>query len=97
MANWFYGNLIPGITGRKVYVGHRVQTPFFDQKIEKMNWFLVNRNSKEAYNFLKSNGITYIFLGKNDSMLKYGFKPFEKPYLVEVYNRNDVLVFRIKN
>lgn len=96
LANWFYGNLIPGLTGRKVYVGHRVQTPYFDEKIEKINNFLLNKNSTQAHDFLKSNGITYIFLGKNDTMLQYGFKPYEKPYLIEVYNKNDVLIFKMK-
>lgn len=96
-ANWFYGNLIPGIIGRKVYLGHKVQTPFFDQKVENVNKFLLNKNSNEAHQFLKENGITYIFLGKNDTMLNYGFKPYEKPYLTDVYNKNDVLIFKVKN
>ena len=96
MANWFYGNLIPGAIGRKVYVGHHVQTPFFDRKINLINKFLLNKNSAEAHRFLKENGITYIFLGKNDSMLEYGFKPFEKPYLLDVYNKGDVLIFKVR-
>lgn len=96
LANWFYGNLIPGLTGRKVYIGHKVQTPFFDQKVAKINRFLLNKNSKEARQFLKDNGITYIFLGRNDSMLEYGFKPFEKPYLTDVYNKDDVLIFKVE-
>lgn len=96
IANWFYGNLIPGIIGRKVYVGHKVQTPFFDQKIDTENEFFLNTNSTQAYQFLKDNHITYIFLGKNDTILSYGFKPEEKPYLTKVYDQNDVLIYRVK-
>ncbi len=96
LSNWFYGNLIPGFTGRKIYVGHKVQSPFFDQKIALVNKFLVDENPKTALDFLKSSGITYIFLGINDTMLQYGFKPDEKPYLTKIYNKGDVLIYKVK-
>ncbi len=95
LANWFYGNVIPGIIGRKSFVGHKIQTPFFDRKISEINKFLLNKNSDEANSFLKKNGITYIFLGRDDSMLSYGFKPDAKPYLMKVYDKGDVLIYKV--
>lgn len=96
LTNWFYGNLVPGLTGRKVYIGHKVQSPFFDKKVEKMNRFLLETNPKKATAFLKEAGVTYIFLGKNDSMLSYGFKPDSKSYLTKVYDRDDVAIYRVR-
>ncbi len=95
LSNWFYGNLIPGITGRKVYVGHKIQTIQFNQKIDKLNEFLLNLDHPQALRFLKDYQIKYIFLGINDSMVNFGFKPFEKPYLKNVYNKEGVLIFEV--
>ncbi|PJA90813.1 MAG: hypothetical protein CO135_04035 [Candidatus Levybacteria bacterium CG_4_9_14_3_um_filter_35_16] len=97
LSNWFYGNLIPGLTGRKVYVGHKYQTFEFDNKVNKINSFLLEKNDKTALSFLQSNKISYIFLGVNDSMLKYGFKPDKKPYLQKVYAKNGVFVYKVKS
>lgn len=40
--------------------------------------------------------ITYIYLGSNDTILQYGFKPEEKPYLVKVWDQGGVLIYRVK-
>ena len=95
LTNWFFGNILPGITGRKVYLGHKAQTENFDQKIKLINLFLLDQNTTTSLNFLKQNNITYIFLGNNDSMLEYGFKPDEKPYLIKVYDKNGVLIYKV--
>ncbi len=96
LSNWFYGNIIPGLIGRKVYFGHKIQTPDFDQKIDRTNKFLVNSDPKSAYRFLKDNHIKFIYLGKNDTMLQGGFKPDEKPYLLKVYNLGNTLIYQVK-
>lgn len=96
MANWFYGNIIPGLTGRRVYLGHKIQTPDFDKKVEQINLFLLNKDDDSAYKFLKENNLKYIFLGKNDSMIIYGFKPEEKPYLTKAYDKEDIKIYKVK-
>lgn len=97
LTNWFYGNLIPGLTGRKVYVGHSVQTYNFDKKIQDLNNFLLDSNEQTGKNFLKKNNIDYIFLGKNDSMLIYGFKPEQRKYLKKIYENKGVSIFRVED
>lgn len=96
LSNWFYGNLIPGFTGRRVYVGHKVQTPNFDQKVALINRFLLNKNSLEALRFLHDNGITYVYVGPNDTLLTYGFKPDTKPYLLKVYSVDRATVYKVR-
>lgn len=97
MANWFYGNIIPGLTGRRVFLGHKIQTPDFDKKVEQINIFLLNNNDKDAYKFLRDNNINYIFLGRNDSMVVYGFKPDEKSYLSKVYDKKNIKIYKVKH
>lgn len=94
LSNWFFGNLIPGIAGRRVYVGHQIQTQDFNGKITQINNFLLNADNKSAYTFLMQNHIRYIFLGVNDSMLQYGFNPQSKPYLTQVYN-NGAEIYKV--
>lgn len=94
-ANATYGNLIPGITGRKTYVGHGVQTHDLAGKINEANSFLLESNDKKGYAFLKKHGITFIFLGPNDPMLTYGFRPAQKPYLELSYNNNGILIYHV--
>jgi hypothetical protein len=96
LSNWFYGNIIPGIAGRRVYLGHKIQTPDFDKRVENINKFIVNKNDQEAARFLEQNRIKYIFLGNNDSILTYGFKPKEKPYLSQVFNQSGVTIYQVK-
>lgn len=95
LSNWFYGNMIPGFTGRRVFVGHKVQTPDFNQKIDLINQFLLNKNSTSALKFLQDNGITYVYVGVNDTLLSYGFKPDTKPYLEKVFDVAGARVYKV--
>lgn len=96
LTNWFYGNILPGIAGRKVFVGHKVQTPYFDQKVEEINQFLGSKSADKAYQFLAKNKITYVFFGKNDSMLEQGYDPDKKAYLVKIYDQDNVRIYRVR-
>lgn len=95
LSNWFFGNIIPGITGRRVYLGHKAQSGNFDQKIELLNSFLLSEDVTKSIDFLKQNNIKYIFVGNFDSMLSYGFKPDNKPFLKKVYSKDGVLIYKV--
>ncbi len=96
LTNWFYGNLLPGLTGRKVFLGHKVQTPYFDEKIDRINFFLKDEDPETGQAFLKENQIAYIYLGRNDTILTYGFKPDEKLYLEKVFDNKGAVVYKVK-
>lgn len=95
LANYFYGNFIPGITGRKVFLGHEAQSGDFERKVESINAFLLSTDAEESVRFLKASKIRYIFLGVNDTMISYGFKPDKLPYLKKVYSKEGVEVFEV--
>lgn len=96
LSNWFYGNILPGVTGRTVYLGHKAQTKDFEKKVANVNKFILNTDTKSAYKFLKDNGITYVYVGANDSMLSYGFKPEKKSYLVKVFDEGNVRIYKVR-
>lgn len=95
LANWFNGNLIPGITGRTVYLGHKIQTVEFEKKVLEVDKFLLEEDAERAEAFLRENRISYIYLGIGDSMLTYGFTPETKAYLVPVYQEEGVQIYRV--
>lgn len=97
LANRFFGNLIPGLTGRTVYVGHKIQTTDFDAKIAKIDEFLTESDETKARSFLETNGITYIYLGIGDSMVKYEFTPDTKPYVTKVYEDAGVRIYQVRS
>jgi uncharacterized membrane protein len=97
LSNWFYGNLLPGFTGRTVYVGHKIQTTDFDRKIEMINTFLREKDTVKAKSFLADNHITYIYIGIADSLIAYGFEPDMKPFLTKVYDRDGVRIYKVQS
>jgi len=96
LSNRYFGNLIPGLIGRKVYLGHQIQTIDFPGKIQKTNEFLLEIDNKKALAFLKENHITYVFLGGDDSITQYGFAPDKKPYLTKIYDKDGVTIYKVK-
>lgn len=95
LSNWYFGNLIPGLIGRKVYLGHETWTISFEQKVQATNTFLLNPNVFAAEGFLTQNGITYIFLGINDPIITYGFQPGLEPFLERSYFKNGVSIYKV--
>lgn len=94
-TNWFYGNLIPGLTGRQVYLGHRIQTVDPDAKIAEIGEFVNSYTEDQARQFLQKWGINYFFFGVGDSLLRGNFKPEEKPYFEKVYDENGDKIFKV--
>lgn len=96
LSNRNFGNIIPGIIGRKVFLGHAIQTINLTDKINETNAFLLEKDDGKAVSFLKENHITYIFLGSNDSMLTYGFNPGGKSYLTKIYDKAGATIYKVK-
>lgn len=96
LASWFYGNLIPGFTGRRVFLGHQVQTIDFEKKRAFLDAFFSQLTDEERQNFLRQEKIDYLFFGKDDYFLRLGgFKPEEKDYLRTVYRQDGVQIFAV--
>lgn len=86
------GNLIPGLTGNRVYLGHPIGTLQFAQKIETANQFFENKMSTDqAKKFLSENSISYIYYSYDEylppDLTKY-------PFLIKVYTNLDVNIYQ---
>lgn len=55
------GNLLPSISGRRVYLGHGVETLFSEAKLGYVEWFFGDEaNDADRLAFLEANSIDYI-------------------------------------
>jgi hypothetical protein len=95
LSNTYFGNLIPGIIGRTVYIGHKIQTTNWDQKSKDLDIFVNNNNPTLSQEFLSKNRISYIFTGKGDILVKNGFKPENYPNLEQVYNQDGTYIYKV--
>jgi len=90
------GNLIPGRIGHKVFLGHGVETLFFNSKFEQVNWFFSNNNLDDKKKlFLKNNNISYILYTSQTRNLG-DFQPSKKNYLQQVFQKGDIEIYKVK-
>jgi len=89
-------SFIPAYSGRRVYVGHGVETVDWRQKQDEVKWFFAaNRPQATERNFLLSRNISYIFYGAWESRLG-DYQPAGKSYLTEVYANDGVKIYQVK-
>ncbi len=88
------GNFIPGISARRVFAGHGVETLFYDQKTGYINWFFLhNKEDGRRRDLLKREGIDYIFYSDLERGLG-DWRPEGKDYLEKVYEDRTVSIYK---
>ncbi len=95
ISDLYNGNFIPGQSGRKVFIGHAVETLFYESKLDQMEWFYKSDSADNMkLKFLRKEGIDYVFYGLGEK--DFGnFNPMEKDYLNLVYNNVEIQVFQV--
>lgn len=78
-------NKIPGLIGFKIYIGHPVETLYFDNKYLNYNWFYYKNNQDiEKIRFLQKNGIKYVISNQ------------EINFLEKIYSNQGVNIYKTK-
>ncbi|MFH1187473.1 MAG: hypothetical protein V1688_01270, partial [bacterium] len=92
------GNAIPGVAGRKVYLGHvNVETLYYDSKLAYAQWFFKdNGNDEKKINFLQENNIKYIYYSEYEKEMG-NFQPAEKSYLEQIFVNGFAIIYKIKS
>ncbi|OWK27152.1 MAG: hypothetical protein US76_01060 [Parcubacteria group bacterium GW2011_GWA2_38_13b] len=96
LTDLFHGNIIPGIAGQTVYIGHNSETISYDIKEKLLNWFFSENHAEERERkFLKDRGITHIFYTEN---LKKsgGWRPENKTYLLKVFENGKAAIYKVR-
>jgi len=88
-------NVLPAYSGRRVFVGHGVETPLFAQKQFEVNWFFdKNRAEQSEINYLNNRSIDYIFYSSSEKAIGE-YDPNIKSYLSEVYQNTTVTIYKV--
>lgn len=95
LSNFYYSNIIPGITGRYVYSGHLFNTVDSKSKSALYDKFITG-NKLQRKSFIEANNPRFIFFGKVDP-----YKPFKDSLLADetfrlVWSKNDVYILEVK-
>ncbi|MBI5022717.1 MAG: hypothetical protein HZC05_00930 [Candidatus Magasanikbacteria bacterium] len=94
MAATDNGNIIPSISGRRVFAGHLGETLFFDLKKTVISDFFRNQKDNKRIDFLANHKISLIFWSKEEKALG-NFQPEIKKYLQKIYDKDWVQIYRV--
>lgn len=89
------GNFIPGWSGRRVVIGHNVETLKFEEKRPNVErFFSTTESDEQRRNFLQSTRTTHVIVGPWERMIG-GFDARGVGYLQPVFTEDGVTIFRV--
>jgi hypothetical protein len=95
LSGWLDGNPIPGLIGRRIFIGHGIETVNFSDKAAEVKWFFnANNNDLDKKEFLRSNKINYVLYSFREKALG-SFEPEIKDYLELVFKNSEVSIFKV--
>lgn len=95
LASAYYSNIIPGVTGRFVYQGHKIQTYQWKKKLALYDRFMRGESPSSRLAFLQTNAIDYIFLGRLDPYISYRPSLETEPFLQKIWDKGDTRIYRV--
>lgn len=90
------GLVIPGFTGRTVFVGHVFNTPHYDDKLNAAKIFFSGRlGAAEKIKFLKQARIACLFFDKSDPLQNPAF--LDGLRLRKLFENSEIVIYKVKN
>lgn len=92
LSSYLLGNYIPANTGKRVYLGHLIQTPAASDKVFNLNNFYAGKfKENEALQFLKNNLINLVVY--SDEEKKIGRLNYR--FLQRIYQNEKIEIFSV--
>ncbi len=89
------GNFVPARSGRRVVVGHNVETIDLSNKLADVRrYFSAETDITWRRAYLAANRVTHILVGPREERVA-PFQAQREPYLVPVFRRGDVTLYRV--
>jgi hypothetical protein len=90
------GNYIPARTGRRVYVGHDNSMNKEEKVLLVQQFFRGDMQAPDAYAWLKTQGISYIFYGPQEQEDGKNMDiAAHYPFLRQVFHSVDVRIYQL--
>jgi hypothetical protein len=94
MAKQEIGNILPALTGNKVFLGHRILTPNHRKKMEEtINYYNKGSYTEEDSNWLGSKRILFVLMEPDGNLNKFPGS-IELPFYKKVYKIQNVAIFK---
>jgi hypothetical protein len=95
LADFKVGSLIPGRIGRRVVLGHWMETVNYKEKADLVSRFFDAATSpEERFGLLLHHGVGYVFYGPEERALG-NFDPNSVDYLKPVFSNDPVSIYRV--
>jgi len=95
LTSFYSGNYLAGLAGKKVYLGHKIETIYYFEKKELVDWFFKeNQEDLAKQEFLRNKHIGYIYYSEAEKKLG-DFSPSQKDYLKQVFSNNEVTIYKV--
>lgn len=95
LADICNASMIPGISLRRVFVGHAVETINFDYKYGELKKFMKSSDIGERQAILKNNKIDWFFYDATWAS-DWAWEPNEQDFLEKVYERGDYRIYKVR-
>jgi hypothetical protein len=88
------GSYVPGITGRRVYVGHWAETLRYPEKLKQLRWFFdAGTDDLSRRALVSRESISYLYYGAGERSIG-AFNPASSNSWSAVYANAEVTIFR---
>lgn len=95
LTSYFTGSYLPFRSGTRVYLGHLYETIHFDAKQKRVDeFFNVKTDDVRRENFLRENGIGFVFFGRDEKTLG-AFDPSRANFLQKEFETAEASVYRV--
>lgn len=95
LSEYNNSNMIPGISGKTVFLGHHIETALSQKKNKYVKWFFsTQENSDKHYEFLIKNKITHIFYGESEKKLG-NWNPDKEYYLEKIFENQNTKIYKV--
>jgi hypothetical protein len=95
LSAYHTGMVIPAYTGRRVFWGHELETPFLSRKqAEAEGFFAAATPDADRLALLRNYGVNFIFYGLDEKAMG-DFDPQAASYLQPVFRHNSVTIYKV--
>ncbi len=95
LSAYHTGMVIPAYTGRRVFWGHELETPFLSRKqAEAEGFFSAATPDADRLALLRNYGVNFIFYGLDEKAMG-DFDPQLASYLQPVFRHNSVTIYKV--
>lgn len=95
LSSYLTGNILPAYTSLTPFIGHSVETLFFDQKLKKVvSFYQSSTSDDERLRLIEEEQIDYVFYGPDERNLG-DLDPSKLAYLLKRFEQGEYAIYQV--